>query len=115
MSCAAAWRTSTEGQLSCDYLVTETSRRLANPYARLSAERALAPDPAATLEVPELTDERNERSTTVIVTDNLQQAAAAANATAFMPEGRLVGHGPPTGMLACPDDYIKRDFTGRFG
>jgi phosphate transport system ATP-binding protein len=51
----------------------------------------------------------------VIVTDNLQQATRAANATAtaLMLDWELVEHGPTTGMFTNPKD--ERDVSGRFG
>jgi phosphate transport system ATP-binding protein len=52
----------------------------------------------------------------VIVTDNLQQAMPAANATAFMREGELVERGPTTGMLTDPkDERTERDVSGKVG
>ena len=52
----------------------------------------------------------------MIVTDNLQRATAAANATAFMPDGGLVEHGPPTGVFTSPEkEPTSRDVTERFG
>ena len=85
----------------------------AAPYARQSAGRASALDPVATVKVEELIDEFKERYTIVIVTDNLQQATRAANATALMLDWELVEHGPTTGMFTNPKD--ERDVSGRFG
>ena len=79
-------------------------------------ERASALDPVATVILDERIGEFKERYTIVIITDNLQQATAAGNATAFMPDREFVEHGPITGMFANPnEEYLKRDVTGRFG
>ena len=57
-------------------------------------------------------------NTIVIVTDNLQHATAAANATAFVFvfDGEPFEHGQRTGMCTDPkDEPTERDVSERFG
>ena len=80
------------------------------------ADRAFALDWAATLRVEQLIDELKERYMIVIVTDNLQQATPATNATEFVRDGELVERGPRTGMLTDPkDECTDRDVSGKLG
>jgi ABC-type phosphate transport system ATPase subunit len=52
----------------------------------------------------------------VIVTDNLQQAAPAANVIALMRDWELVPRGPTTGLSADPEDARSaRDLGGDVG
>ena len=86
------------------------------PYPRQCAARASALDPGATLKVEELNGELEDRYTIVILTDNLQQAARAANATALMLGGELVEHRPTMGMFTDPtDEPTEHDVSGRLG
>ena len=52
----------------------------------------------------------------MIVTDNLQQAVAAANASAVMLDGELVEPGPPIALLTNPKEGpALREVSERFG
>ncbi|MGH2884023.1 MAG: hypothetical protein ACRDPA_15230 [Solirubrobacteraceae bacterium] len=51
----------------------------------------------------------------MIVTNNLQQAPPAADATAGVFDGELVERGPTTRMFTNPNDRTERDVTAKIG
>ena len=86
------------------------------PEVLLMDEPTSALDPIATQRIEELIYELKKHYTIVIVTHNMQQAARAADQTAFMFLGDLIEAGPTTGMFSNPKDKRTLDYiTGRFG
>ena len=79
-------------------------------------EPASALDPMATSRIEELMQELKANYTIVIVTHNMQQAARAADYTAFMNLGRLIEYGVTQKIFTNPDDERTEAYiTGRFG
>jgi phosphate transport system ATP-binding protein len=92
------------------------------PEVLLMDEPCSALDPIATLKIEELMLELRREFTIVIVTHNMQQAARASDATAFMlmdattRAGQLVEVGPTSQIFTHPRDRRTEDYvTGRFG
>ena len=86
------------------------------PEVLLMDEPCSALDPIATLKIEELIYTLKEKSTIVIVTHNLQQAARVSDRTAFFWLGRLVEYGPTPDMFTKPREKLTEDYiTGRFG
>jgi phosphate transport system ATP-binding protein len=92
------------------------------PEVLLMDEPCSALDPIATLKIEELMLELRREYTIVIVTHNMQQAARASDATAFMlmdattRAGQLVEVGPTSQIFTHPRDRRTEDYvTGRFG
>jgi phosphate transport system ATP-binding protein len=86
------------------------------PEVILMDEPASALDPLATSKIEELIHVLKERYSIVIVTHNMQQAARAADFTAFFYLGELVEHGPTEQLFTCPSDQRTEDYvTGKFG
>jgi phosphate transport system ATP-binding protein len=92
------------------------------PEVLLMDEPCSALDPIATLKIEELMLDLRREYTIVIVTHNMQQAARASDATAFMlmnPQtraGQLVEVGPTNQIFTHPQDQRTEDYvTGRFG
>ena len=87
-----------------------------NPEVLLMDEPCSALDPIATSKIEELIDELKGRSTIVIVTHNMQQAARVSDNTAFMYLGRLIEYGDTKQMFEKPKVQRTEDYlTGRFG
>ena len=94
------------------------------PDVLLLDEPASALDPVATASIEELMQTLKSRYTIVIVTHNMQQAARAADRTAFFSLGTsgdrrvgvLVEFGDTEAMFTRPADPRTSDYvTGRFG
>lgn len=91
------------------------------PEVILMDEPCSALDPVATLKIEDLMRNLAEDYTIIIVTHNMQQAARAADMTAFfmMEEdrcGTLVEYGPTDKLFTKPRDHRTEDYiTGRFG
>ena len=92
------------------------------PDVLLMDEPCSALDPIATLKIEELMLELRREYTIVIVTHNMQQAARASDATAFMlmhPQtraGQLIELGATNQIFTHPKDKRTEDYvTGRFG
>ncbi|MBI1261313.1 MAG: phosphate ABC transporter ATP-binding protein PstB [Rhizobiales bacterium] len=86
------------------------------PEILLMDEPASALDPISTAKLEELMEELREDYCIVIVTHNMQQAARAADFTAFMYLGELVEFGPSEQIFTTPANERTRDYvTGRFG
>jgi len=86
------------------------------PEVLLMDEPCSALDPISTARIEELLLELKSSYTIVIVTHNMQQAARAADFTAFMYQGDLIEFGETRQIFTNPvrretEDYI----TGRFG
>ena len=79
-------------------------------------EPASALDPISTAKLEELIAELRDDFCIVIVTHNMQQAARAADYTAFMYLGDLVEYDTSEKIFTNPSDKRTRDYvTGRFG
>jgi phosphate transport system ATP-binding protein len=86
------------------------------PEVILLDEPTAALDPISTAKVEDLIDELKQDFTIVIVTHNMQQAARAADVTAFFYLGNMVEVGPTNMMFTNPKDRRTLDYiTGRFG
>jgi phosphate transport system ATP-binding protein len=79
-------------------------------------EPCSALDPISTSKIEELIDELKSDYCIVIVTHNMQQAARAADFTAFMYLGELTEYGPTEKIFTNPDNPRTQEYiTGRFG
>ena len=86
------------------------------PSVLLLDEPCSALDPISTSKVEELIDELKSDYCIVIVTHNMQQAARAADFTAFMYLGELVEYGVTEQIFTNPTkDQTQQYITGRFG
>ncbi|MDE1172806.1 MAG: phosphate ABC transporter ATP-binding protein PstB [Parvibaculaceae bacterium] len=86
------------------------------PGILLMDEPASALDPISTAKLEELIAELRDDFCIVIVTHNMQQAARAADYTAFMYLGDLVEYDTSEKIFTNPADKRTRDYvTGRFG
>jgi phosphate transport system ATP-binding protein len=91
------------------------------PDVILMDEPCSALDPIATLKIEELMRELKQNYTIVIVTHNMQQAARASDATAFLTMGEdragyLVEMAPTAMLFTRPESNLTEDYiTGRFG
>ena len=86
------------------------------PQVLLMDEPTSALDPISTSKIEELATELKERSTIIIVTHNMQQAARISDRTAFFLLGELVEYGDTEQIFAQPRDKRTEDYiTGRFG
>ena len=88
----------------------------ADPEVLLMDEPCSALDPIATAKVEDLIYQLRGSYTVVIVTHNMQQAAACSDYTAFMYLGRLIEYGPTNNIFLNP--HLKETeayVTGRFG
>jgi phosphate transport system ATP-binding protein len=86
------------------------------PEVILFDEPTSALDPISTAKIEELMDELKREFTIVIVTHNMQQAARAADRTAFLYLGDLIEEGPTQTIFTNPKDRRTLDYiTGRFG
>ena len=86
------------------------------PEIVLFDEPTSALDPLSTAKIENLIDELKSEYTIAIVTHNMQQAARAADFTAFMYLGELVEYGPTETIFTNPDNSRTQEYiTGRFG
>ena len=86
------------------------------PSVLLLDEPCSALDPISTSKVEELIDELKSDYCIVIVTHNMQQAARAADFTAFMYLGELVEFGETEQIFTNPaKEQTQQYITGRFG
>lgn len=111
--------------------LTSDARALSDgQQQRLCIARALAPapdvllldeptaalDPRATQRIEELLYVLRREVTVLLVTHSLQQAARAADHTAFLYEGRVVEFGTSDRLFTAPrDPRTEAYITGRFG
>ena len=86
------------------------------PAVLLLDEPCSALDPISTSKVEELIDELKSDYCIVIVTHNMQQAARAADFTAFMYLGELIEYGETEQIFTNPGkEQTQQYITGRFG
>ncbi|MGL4960530.1 MAG: phosphate ABC transporter ATP-binding protein PstB [Inquilinus sp.] len=86
------------------------------PDVLLLDEPTSALDPISTAKIEELIDELKTDYTIAIVTHNMQQAARAADFTAFMYLGELVEFGETSELFTSPKNERTHSYiTGRFG
>jgi len=86
------------------------------PEVLLLDEPASALDPISTLKIEELIGELKSDYCIVIVTHNMQQAARAADYTAFMYLGELIEFDATSVIFTNPNKRQTEDYvTGRFG
>jgi phosphate transport system ATP-binding protein len=86
------------------------------PKVLLLDEPCSALDPISTSKVEELIDELKSDYCIVIVTHNMQQAARAADFTAFMYLGELIEYGETEQIFTNPGkEQTQQYITGRFG
>jgi phosphate transport system ATP-binding protein len=86
------------------------------PAVLLLDEPCSALDPISTSKVEELIDELKSDYCIVIVTHNMQQAARAADFTAFMYLGELIEYGVTEQIFTNPaNERTQQYITGRFG
>ncbi len=86
------------------------------PDLLLLDEPTSALDPIATAKVEDLVSELGGKTTVLIVTHNMQQAARISDFTAFMHLGELLEHGPTDEVFTNPRSRRTEDYiTGRFG
>ena len=86
------------------------------PEVLLLDEPASALDPISTLKIEELISELKSDYCIVIVTHNMQQAARAADYTAFMYLGELIEFDETQIIFTNPSKKQTEDYvTGRFG
>lgn len=86
------------------------------PEILLMDEPCSALDPISTMKIEELVSELKEQYTIVMVTHNMQQAARAADVTAFFLLGDMVECQETKIMFTNPRDKRTEDYiTGRFG
>jgi phosphate transport system ATP-binding protein len=91
------------------------------PEVLLMDEPTSALDPIATLRIEELMSELRKRTTVIIVTHNMQQAARISDDCAFLlmaddRAGELIEFAPTEKIFHNPSDPRTHDYTaGRFG
>ena len=86
------------------------------PEVLLFDEPTSALDPVATAKIEDLIGELKQKTTILIVTHNMQQAARISDFTAFMYLGELVEFNPTEKIFLNPDKKLTEDYiTGRFG
>jgi len=86
------------------------------PEVLLFDEPTSALDPVATAKIEDLIGELKQKTTILIVTHNMQQAARISDFTAFMYLGELVEFNPTEKIFVNPDKKLTEDYiTGRFG
>ena len=87
-----------------------------SPEVLLMDEPTSALDPISTLKIEELMETLKKKSTVVIVTHNMQQAARVSDDTAFFLVGEVVEKNATSEIFARPKDKRTEDYiTGRFG
>ena len=86
------------------------------PSVLLMDEPASALDPISTSKVEELICELSGKTTVVIVTHSMQQAARVSNRTAFFYLGEMVEYGNTKKIFTNPQKEATQNYiTGRFG
>lgn len=86
------------------------------PTVLLMDEPASARDPISTSKVEELICELSGKTTVVIVTHSMQQAARVSSRTAFFYLGELVEYGNTKKIFTNPEKEATQNYiTGRFG
>ena len=86
------------------------------PSVLLMDEPASALDPISTAKIEELICELNEKTTVIIVTHSMQQAARVSNKTAFFYMGQMVEFGDTKKIFTNPEKEATQNYiTGRFG
>jgi phosphate transport system ATP-binding protein len=86
------------------------------PEVLLMDEPCSALDPIATAKIEELVAELKESVTVAMVTHNMQQAARAADMTAFLLMGNLIEFDRTPVMFTSPKNRQTEDYiTGKFG
>src|SRR3546814_8834630 len=86
------------------------------PHVLLLDEPTSALDPISTAKIEELIYQLKSDYTIAIVTHNMQQAARAADFSAFMYLGELVEFGTTDHVFTRPREQRTEDYiTGRFG
>ena len=86
------------------------------PEVLLMDEPCSALDPISTARIEELILELRANYTIVLVTHNMQQAARASDATAFLLGGELIEFGDTNQIFTNPTQHETEDYiTGRFG
>lgn len=86
------------------------------PSVLLMDEPASALDPISTAKIEELICDLSGRTTVVIVTHSMQQAARVSNKTAFFYLGEMVEYGETKKIFTNPDQEATQNYiTGRFG
>ncbi|MDP1889264.1 MAG: phosphate ABC transporter ATP-binding protein [Gemmatimonadaceae bacterium] len=87
-----------------------------SPRVLLLDEPTASLDPASVQRIEELVYELRERTTVVMVTHNMQQAARVSDTTAFVLHGELVEMAPTARLFTAPADARTEAYiTGRFG
>lgn len=86
------------------------------PSVLLMDEPASALDPISTSKVEELICELSGKTTIIIVTHSMQQAARVSNRTAFFYLGEMVEYGNTKKIFTNPEKEATQNYiTGRFG
>ena len=86
------------------------------PEVLLMDESTSALDPISTSKIEDLAVELKSKSTVIMVTHNMQQAARVSDNTAFFLLGELVEFGRTEQLFSTPEDKRTEDYiTGRFG
>lgn len=86
------------------------------PSVLLMDEPASALDPISTSKIEELICELSGKTTIVIVTHSMQQAARVSNRTAFFYLGEMVEYGNTKKIFTNPEKEATQNYiTGRFG
>lgn len=86
------------------------------PSVLLMDEPASALDPISTSKIEELICELSGKTTIVIVTHSMQQAARVSNRTAFFYLGEMVEYGNTKKVFTNPEKEATQNYiTGRFG
>ena len=86
------------------------------PEILLMDEPTSALDPISTLKVEDLMEDLKKKSTVVVVTHNMQQAARVSDYTAFFLLGELIEFDTTDTIFKHPSQKKTEDYiTGRFG
>lgn len=87
-----------------------------SPSILLMDEPASALDPISTGKVEELICDLSNKTTIIIVTHNMQQAARVSNKTAFFYMGELIEFNDTKRIFTDPEKQTTQNYiTGRFG
>lgn len=86
------------------------------PPVLLMDEPTSALDPISTAKIEELVIQLKAKTTMIMVTHNMQQAARISDKTAFFLYGNLMEHGVTTEVFTTPKNKRTEEYiTGRFG
>ena len=86
------------------------------PEILLLDEPTSAMDPITTAKIEDLIENLKARTTILMVTHNMQQAARCADITAFMYDGRLIEVGETAGLFHNPTQELTEKYLrGNFG